>query len=157
MALDPEAVLAALFTRMSAIAGLTSSSLKTRRFVHWDDVPPAQQPALLVWGKGGLGDRQFAAPTVWTLMAEVVFYVREPNDKSLTVETTLHTLLKQVDAALLRQPGEVLIDEDPGTTLGTNASGGPMVWRCFRRDHTLHRMSQEQAAISMNIEMVAPE
>jgi hypothetical protein len=157
MAIDFEAIQAALLTRLSGIAGLTSSSLKTRRYVHWDDVPAEHQPALIVLGVSGLADRQFAAPTVWHLRAGALFYLRESNDKSLTVETDMYALLKQVDAALQRQPGEILIDEDPGTTLGTNAAGGPMVWRCFRRDHTLHRMNQEQAAVSMFIEMVAPE
>jgi hypothetical protein len=119
---------------MSAIAGLTSSSLKTRRYVHWDDVPAEQQPALIVLGVSGLADRQFAAPTVWTCGLEVVFYLRESNDKSLTVETDVCTpCSSRWTRRFLRQPGEILIDEDPGTTLGTNASGGPMVWRCFRR------------------------
>jgi hypothetical protein len=157
MAIDNEAILAALFARLSTVAILGTASLKTRRYVHWDDVPAGNQPALLVLDRGGTADRQFATPTQWTLVAEVIFYLREPNDKTLTVETDMHTALKQVDAALQRQPGEVLIDEDPGTTLGTNAAGGPMVFRCFRRTYICHRMSQEQAAVSMHIEMVAPE
>jgi hypothetical protein len=109
-------------------------------------------------GDAGLrahGERgpQPGLPTLWTFLAEVVFYVRDPNDKSTTVETTLHAILTQVDAKLQKQAGEFQPDDNPDTTLGL-----AYVFRCFRRDHAVHHaLDAGQAALSMFIEIHAAE
>lgn len=152
-AVDPEAIHAALFARLSGIASLTSNSFKARRYVTWDSVSQQNQPALLVCSHTATADRELGLPTRWTFVAEAVFYVRDPNDKALTVETTLHTILQQVDAKLAKQSGEFQPDDNPDTTLGL-----PYVFRCFRRDHAVHHaIDAGQAALSMFIEILAVE
>lgn len=153
MAIDREAIHAALFARLSGIAALTASSFKARRYVSWDQIPKVNQPAMLVCAHTGTASRQSARPTIWTMLAELIFYVADPNDKTLTVETSIHTILTQVEAALQRQAGEFQPDDDdPGTSLGG------LVWRCFIRDYAIHHAPEgEQSALSMFIEMVAPE
>lgn len=150
---DPEAIHAALYARLGGIAALPATAFKARRYVTWADVPKEKQPSMIVCSHSASAQRQLGLSTIWTFLAEAVFYVRDPNDKALTVETTLHEILQQVDAALLKQAGELAPDDNPDTTLGL-----PYVWRCFRRDHAVHHSIEAgQSALSMVIEIVAVE
>lgn len=151
MALDLEAVQAALYARL--VAQVTSLKFTSRRFLDYD-APALQdrQPAMLVVAEHGSGHRQLAERTVWTMRATVIFYARTPNDKTQTVETALFGLMKQVDAALQRQAVEISPDDDPGTTLAG------LVHRCFRSDYMIHHGAEAgQGIATMTIEMVAQE
>jgi hypothetical protein len=150
MAFDPEAPIAALFARLSTLSGLKK---KSRRFLHFDDVPQDQQPALIVVGTGGVPDSDAGLPMLGTTStAMVAFYVREPEDTAAIPESALYDLVKRTRAALTPQNGETQPHPEWGTTLGG------LVFSCVVRDYQLHQMAGEkQMAVTLKVEMFSAE
>jgi hypothetical protein len=97
-----EAIYKALFERLSTIPGLNT---KSRRLLHWDDVPAANQPALFVVQAGEVATRKKGVPATWTLRVEVYLYVQAGNDRDATPATVLNDLLDAVEASLVPEPG----------------------------------------------------
>src|SRR6267142_390795 len=107
MAVDPEPIHEALFQRLKV--KIPSLKFSMRGYREPDQIAHEQQPAMCVAALRGEASRQFGTGTIWTLRAMVFFYVSDPADLNVTVETKLHDLIKQVDAALQRPD-----DEAPG-------------------------------------------
>ena len=94
----------ALFALVSAIPGIITAS---RRVLHWTDVPPAQQPALIQeeWEETAhhVG-RGF--PTKWTLSLNLALYVNVGNDQQAAPSMVLNPLLDAIVAALEPPAGQ---------------------------------------------------
>jgi hypothetical protein len=142
---DLDAIQQALSDRLHAkVSGL---KFQTRRYLTFDQIPAEKQPAMIVAFEEGNNDRVAGMPSKWPLSAYVIFYVREPNDKSKTSETTIFDLLKQTDAALARQPTE-LYGDDLSTTLGG------LVWHCWISRVEVFTGPGEQAGARLTISML---
>lgn len=122
MAVDREAIMAALFTRLQSVAGIQTSS---RVFRPWDQVSPAEQPALFLVTGNQTAKPQRKLPTVWTLQPTIYLYVRHDADPTAAPGTALNQMIQAVAAALERTPTEAHTStafaddpQDPHTTLG---------------------------------------
>lgn len=103
--LDREAVYDALFERLrEKLAG--EVMYFTRRLDHFENIQT--QPAMLLLAGNQRAEHQFGMPPVWTLAAEIYFYVVSSKSDQ-TPETKLHALVGAVEAGLAR-------DAEPFTT-----------------------------------------
>ena len=157
MPLDLNAIHAALYARLAGTdgrnGGVPGLKFTSRNFYDFDR-SGLVQPAMLVVAKHGAARRQSGVQSVWTMNAMVIFYVRAPSDDKASVEATIFGLIGSVDTALLRQANEAPANNDPGTTLGGK------ILRCWRSDYEVFHGAGEangQAAVTMTIEMVAPD
>jgi hypothetical protein len=127
MALNREQLFTALFARLQgALAGTVASF--SRRWTSWDDVAPANQPALLLLkGPEQARREQLGTPIRWTLGAEIWVWAQDDGSAEAIPSTLLNTILTAIEAALEITPGELTAsnqyiarrDEPPaGTTLG---------------------------------------
>lgn len=151
MAVDFEGIYQALFDRLGDVLGADINS-STRQPKTWDEIPPEQQPALLVLEGEGTATRELGCPSIWTIRPEVIFYVRAPVDPDQNVGTTINALLKKVDCALKRQFTDPSSD-NPETNLGL-----PNVARCWRMDQRPVlgiEGTNGQSLVAMTIEIVA--
>lgn len=92
-----ETIYAALFERLSDIAGIASAG---RRLKHWGDVAPAMQPALFLVQKRELPTQRSGLPAAWTLQADLFLYVHAGSDPNRVPATALNDLLDKVETAL---------------------------------------------------------
>lgn len=120
MAVDREAIMAALFTRLQGVAGIVTSS---RAYRPWDQVAAEEQPALFLVNGNQNAKAQRKLPTVWTLMPTIHLYVRHDADPTAAPGTALNQMLQAVAAAFERTPSEkaaaqfISDPDDPHTTL----------------------------------------
>jgi len=92
-----EPIYAALFERLAGAAGFVTTG---RRFRHWSEVTPAEQPALFMRQKTETGAVPvLGAPTVWMLAVEVFVYAHL-SDPYAAPSVALNPLLDAVEAAL---------------------------------------------------------
>jgi hypothetical protein len=92
-----EPIYAALFALVSGAAHFVTAE---RRFRHWSDVAPAEQPAVFQRQKSEVAAvKALGAPTVWTLLVELHLYVHS-SDPYLSPAMQLNPLLDAVEAAL---------------------------------------------------------
>jgi len=70
--MNREAIYSALFTLVSAAPGLVT---KSRKLLHWNDVPPSQRPALFMAQRRESTMQVTGRPTVWTLHVDLYVYV----------------------------------------------------------------------------------
>lgn len=73
-----ENVYNALFTILCGAPGLVT---KSRRLLHWTDVPVAQQPALFMVRKSETAQRESNKPCIWICEVDVYLYVNQSNAK----------------------------------------------------------------------------
>jgi hypothetical protein len=92
-----EPIYAALF----AVAGGAGNFVTVeRRWRHWSEVTPAEQPALFMRQKGETAMvKTPGAPPVWTLAVELCLYVHA-SDPYATPAALLNPLVDAVEAAL---------------------------------------------------------
>lgn len=96
-----EPIYAALFARL---AGAAAFATVNRRFRHWSEVMPAEQPALFVRQKTETGTvTSPGAPTVWTLAVEAFIYAHA-GDPYAAPAMALNPLLDAVEAAMAGSP-----------------------------------------------------
>lgn len=95
MAINREPIYAALFSLLGGSAGYVT---KSRRLLHWTDVPPEQQPALFLAQRNELAATERGKPTRWTLNVDVYVYAR--TDGSNPPGPIINPLLDAIDAAL---------------------------------------------------------
>lgn len=147
-----EAIQVALLTRLSDTLGILLNGA-SRRYLTSSDVVQVKQPYMTVLDTGATADRKtLNQPSIWHLKSEVTFYVRDPNDKTQSVESTLHAILDAVDKSLDWKFPEPPSGYDPGTTLGG------LVRRCYRSDDQLHHgIDEKQSAMSIFINMEIEE
>lgn len=92
-----EPIYAALFV---LAAGAADFATAERRWRHWSEVTPAEQPALFMRQKGELAKvKALAAPPVWTLSVELCIYAHS-SDPYGTPASVLNPLVDAVAAAL---------------------------------------------------------
>jgi hypothetical protein len=95
--MNREPIYAALFAKVSPIAGLKTVS---RRLRHWDDVPDYEQPALFQVQKRELQVPRKGLPPKITLECELYLYVNSGNDLNATPATVINPLMDAIAHAL---------------------------------------------------------
>lgn len=130
MAFNPEAAMAALFTRLQQATVFAYSS---RRLESWADTPPAECPAFFLASGPMTPEYQQGPllPPLWRINGTLVLYVRNDADPSAPPGILLNTVIGAVVGLLAMQPGEVPAQGAPfvarppgqwGTTLGGRCS-----------------------------------
>jgi hypothetical protein len=107
----------ALYQRLMArVPGITTWS---RQYLQFSRLPPAAQPACLVLAANQGSQRERGLPVVWTLVADVVIWVRATGQKD-SLDTVLNGIIDEVDLALDRDATEAQGRQVEGlrTTLG---------------------------------------
>jgi hypothetical protein len=127
MAVDREAVYAALAARLQAkVRHLLAGDVR-RRIPGFSSLTDADQPCLCVIADTSTCALDGPLPAVWTLRALVILYARSGASPSSSAEPTLNAIVRAIEEALERQPDETSIA--PGqrdqhwTTLG-----GTVIW-----------------------------
>lgn len=92
-----ETIYAALFTKLAGAATFVTAN---RRWRHWNEVTPAEQPALFQRQKSEVAAvTVLGAPTVWTLTTEIYLYAHS-SDPYASPAAILNPLIDAVEAAL---------------------------------------------------------
>jgi hypothetical protein len=93
-----ETIYQALFT---LAAGAGEFATVERRWRHWSEVTPAEQPALFMRQKSEFAvAKALGTPIVWTLSVELCLYAHA-SDPYTTPAALLNPLVDAVEAALL--------------------------------------------------------
>lgn len=92
-----EPIYAALFGRVSGIAGLKTRS---RKLKHWADVPAKQQPALYMSQAGETPEQTRGLPAKWRLKAELYLYVNPGEGRDVIPAQVMNPMLADIRAAL---------------------------------------------------------
>ncbi len=95
--MNRETVYEALFAKVSGAAQFVTTS---RRLKHWDDVSPAEQPALFQIQKSELQQPRKGLPAKVTLHAEFYVYANSGNDPNAVPSKLLNSLMDAIEAAL---------------------------------------------------------
>lgn len=96
--IEREAIYQALFALATGAAEFVTID---RRWRHWSEVAPAEQPALLMRQKSEFAAvKALGAPVVWTLSVELCLYAHS-SDPYRTPAMILNPLIDAVEAALL--------------------------------------------------------
>ena len=101
--MNREAIYSALFTKLSAVAGVTT---KSRKLKHWADVPAIEQPALYQAQVKEKVTRQTNQPAIWQLSIDVYLYVNT-SDTATAPSQVLNPILDAIVASLEPAVGEV--------------------------------------------------
>ena len=95
--INREQIYSALWTLAGASANFATAS---RRLRHWSDVSPAEQPALFMSERGGIGIvKTWGAPVVWTLYADFYIYAHS-TDIYTPPSSILNPLIDALEARL---------------------------------------------------------
>jgi len=143
--LNRETIYAALFAKVSGIAGVKSSS---RRLKHYQDVSPADQPALFQRQVNEDFIRARGLPIKLNMKAELYLYVNTAGDSAVAPSTILNPLVDAIDAALAPSPGPE----------NTQTLGG-LVSHCWIGGaiEIFEGVLGDQAVVIIPIEMLATE
>lgn len=95
--MNREPIYAALFDKVANIPGIVTSSRCLR---HWNDVNPAEQPALFQTQKGEDAVIKDGFPTKWLIGADLYLYCHTGNDPDAVPSTELNNLLDAIEEAL---------------------------------------------------------
>jgi hypothetical protein len=101
MALNRTEILDALYAKLSALPGVITFG---RRVRMPEEIPPSEQPALLMLPGIQTVDAEAGRPAVWTLNVDVVLYAYEDTPEGPS--STLNTLITTVEEALEADPTE---------------------------------------------------
>lgn len=88
-----ESIYAALFTKVSAAAGVSS---KSRRLKHWSDVAPADMPALFQCQRGETTHTMTGQPTVTVMNVDLIIYVKDDGTPTSTPSSVLNPILDAI-------------------------------------------------------------
>lgn len=92
-----EPIYAALFDLVTSAADFVTTG---RRLRHWNELTPAEQPALFMRQKSEVAAiPRLGAPTVWRLSVELHLYAHE-SDPYAAPASVLNPLIDAVEAAL---------------------------------------------------------
>lgn len=96
-----EPIYGALYALAARAADFVTAA---RRFRHWSEVTPVEQPALFMRQRTELAAvKTLGAPTVWTLGVELYVYAHQ-SDPYAAPASVLNPLLDAVEAALAPSP-----------------------------------------------------
>jgi hypothetical protein len=109
---DKETIFAAVASRLSAVSGIRTTGRKVK---HFDDVAPAEQPALFVEQTGVEYVGKTGNPSKQTLKANVLIYAWD--DTSVGPMPAINALVDKVENLFGRQT------DDPGATYTTTLGG----------------------------------
>ena len=98
--MNREAIYSALFTKLSSIALLKTSS---RILMHWDDVAPNQQPALYMAQDDQTATQVTGFPTKYTLGAKIWIYCHRDTNGVIPA-TQVNNILDAIDLVLKPVP-----------------------------------------------------
>lgn len=144
MALDREAIFAALFARLQA--NVPGIALFTRSPAEFTQAPDSKHPALLLLCHDEDAQRERGAPPVWTLTPSIHVYAKRSR---VAPDIQLNTIETAIEAALERQPTDANLEKWQ-TTLGG------LVQRCWvtgsaRAAHHLN----DEAELRIDLEILA--
>lgn len=92
-----EPIYAALFAKVSGIAGVKTRS---RKLKHWADVPAKQQPALYMSQSGETPEQVRGLRAKWRLKAELYLYVNPGEGRDVIPSQVMNPMLADIRAAL---------------------------------------------------------
>lgn len=95
--MNREPIYAALFAKVSNLPGIVTSS---RKLKHWNDVNPADQPALFQTQNGENAIIKTGLPTKWSMDVDLYVYCHAGNDPDATPSTDLNVILDAIEEAL---------------------------------------------------------
>lgn len=93
--INREAIYGAFWAKVSAAGGFVT---KSRRLKHWNDVAPAEQPALFMSQRREIGATQTGEPTIWKLLGDLYIYANVSDGSAPAI--ALNTLTDAVCATL---------------------------------------------------------
>ena len=101
-----ESAAAALYALVSAaVGGVVGLQTSSRRLRHYDDVTPAEMPALFQAQRPERNERgALGLPSKRTMRFEFWLYTADPQDPSVVPATQLNNMIDAIEAAL-QQPG----------------------------------------------------
>lgn len=156
MALDREAIFSALMARLEA--NVEGVKFFTRSVTEWRNASASKQPALLLVGGDESPRREqpgegYSQPPVWTLSPRIHVYARNADSKDdngrRAPDVQINTIASQVEAALERQSGEMVM-ERWHTTLG-----GTCLYCVITGTSRVQGEAQEEAELAVDLEIVA--
>lgn len=92
--MNREAIYSALFDKIKVITGLKKVS---RKLLHWNDVPPSEQPALFQIQIGETPIQTKGFPTVWEMNVKLYLYV---NSQTGYPSLLLNQYIDKIEEAL---------------------------------------------------------
>ena len=96
-----EPIMAALFAKLSSISGLALSGRVLR---HYNELRPADQPALFLSPRTQTATQQRGLPTKWVIDVSVYVYVKRAGN-DVVPDTQMNTILDAIEAALIPAGG----------------------------------------------------
>ncbi len=100
-----EPIYSALFALITQAPGLKTSS---RRLIPWEELAPADQPALMMIQKGEHAEVKTKLPTIWTLKVDIVLYAFNSGQTigsgATTPMTALNPIVDAIATVLLPTP-----------------------------------------------------
>lgn len=103
MALDREAIYAAIFARLGTVAGVTTLS---RTFRDLNKVRQEEQPAVFLVMGNEQAQHSVGLPPKWTLTPSVYVYVRTDPETGSAPSSILNPILTAIETALSWQAGD---------------------------------------------------
>lgn len=151
MALDVEAIYAALFARLQS--SVTGVQTFTRRVLGYEHFTPEKQPALVMIQGDEDTEHRPDLPDILHLEVKIALYVRVPEDATVSPDATMNGLRRLVKDALKRPASEAGSGDDWATTLGGLCEA------CYVSGQTLYSQEVEsgQAVMIIPIEILATE
>lgn len=133
MAVNREAIFAALFARLAgladpALAGGLLFRYATRIYEGWDETAPSQKPALQLRKGPETPTPRRGLPSLWTLSAGVIVYATADDAREVPASTQLNQLLTAIEGALERKPTDgpiagAIFPNNPDLVFGTTLGG----------------------------------
>ena len=97
--MDLEAVYAGLWTLLQNAVG-SAVTTASRRWRHFEDVPPSAQPAMFLMEKTSSVSRKRGEPAIWTLTPDLYLYAHNQGDTTKVPGTLLNPIINAVVSAL---------------------------------------------------------
>jgi hypothetical protein len=96
--INREPIYAALFAKIATAGSYTTIS---RRLRHWNDVAPAEQPALFVIQRNETAAVSPGLNTKWTLKVDAYVYVHTRGDPTISPGSLINPLLDSVTSVFV--------------------------------------------------------
>lgn len=147
MAFARDTYYAALYARLQQyVTGVVTWS---RRDIRFSRLPSASQPACMVLVANQNSYMEAKCPTVWTLGADIVVWVRSTGQED-SLDVAMLAIADSIEAALMRKGSETPSTQNTLTTLG-----GTVKTLSFAGPWEFHQYEgAEEASLVIPIDMV---